>query len=230
MPYQTIIKERNISRLCHFTKTRNLPFMLGNGEDSENGILANDFIIDKSFLEKTDKQRLDGHEDYICTSVQYPNSYYFTRVKSRMEKDLFNEWAILLIDPSVIDNTSKFCSVNAATSRGRLIKKGPAAMEELFEFEIRTTKRTLRRSLLSPPNMPTDIQAEVLIHKKIDKSHVIGVIFPSRQMAERETLRLDLCGVNLDNYNVSYSEDIFSQKLKKNLDVGIRPCEIKYEG
>lgn len=229
MPYQMIIKERNISRLCHFTKSRNLPFMLGNGEDSENGILANDFILDKSFLEKTDKQRLDGHEDYICTSVQYPNSTYFNVAKKRMMEDLFNEWAVLLINPAVIDDKSKFCPVNAATAGGRLIKNGPASMQELFDFEVRG-KHLRRRTLLLPENVPTDIQAEILIHKKIDKCYITGIIFPSRRMAERETLRLDLCGVNLSEYNISYSEDIFSRELKSRLNDGITPREIKYEG
>ncbi len=48
--------------------------------DSDNGILANNFIFDSSFLNKTDENRFDRHEDYICTSVQYPNCYYFSTV------------------------------------------------------------------------------------------------------------------------------------------------------
>ena len=78
--YENIIKDRNITRLCHFTRTNNLPFILGDGIDSHNGIIANALITDASFLKPTDDNRVDGKKDYICTSVQYPNSFYFFSV------------------------------------------------------------------------------------------------------------------------------------------------------
>ena len=58
--YENIIKDRNITRLCHFTRTNNLPFILGDGIDSHNGIIANALITDASFLKPTDDNRVDG--------------------------------------------------------------------------------------------------------------------------------------------------------------------------
>ncbi|PNZ95665.1 hypothetical protein CD153_13355 [Staphylococcus carnosus] len=74
-----------MTRLCHFTKSKNLPFILGEGVDSDNGILANNFISDTSFLNKTDENRFDNHEDFICTSIQYPNCYYFSTVVKKIK-------------------------------------------------------------------------------------------------------------------------------------------------
>src|SRR5699024_10908803 len=77
------VEERGITRLIHFTKTKNLPFILGNDPHGSNGIVANNFISDKPLLEKIDEKRWDGKEDYICTSVQYPNPYYFKNAQDR---------------------------------------------------------------------------------------------------------------------------------------------------
>ncbi|MGN5884213.1 MULTISPECIES: DUF4433 domain-containing protein [Staphylococcus] len=223
--FESILKEREITRLCHFTKSKNLPFILGEGIDSDDGILANNFISDTSFLDKTDKDRYDKHEDYICTSVQYPNCYYFSSVLKRSINQIFNEWVILLIDPKVIDQTTKFCSVNAATKGGTLIEKGPEALEKMFD-EVVVGKTDFYRPDSYPDNTPTNIQGEVLVYKKVAKEDIIGLVFPTDKIAENECLRLELCGVNIKDYDIVSSSDLFEKKEVVKL---LKKGELPYE-
>lgn len=207
----SLIQERNITRLCHFTKSKNMPFILGEGIDSDNGILANNFISDLSYLSKIDENRFDKHEEYICTSVQYPNCYYFSTVVKKSQTEIFNEWIILGISPNIISDSTKFCQVNAATKGGRMIKKGNEAFESIFNETV-TGKKTFDRNKLYPKNVPTDIQAEVLIYNKIPKEYITSLIFPTEALAKRECLRLELCGVSISDYDVIVSKCLFEKK------------------
>lgn len=208
---QAVVKNRHINRLCHFTKSKNLPFILGEGIDSDNGILANNFISDTSFLNKTDENRFDNHEDFICTSIQYPNCYYFSTVVKKNQTEIFNEWTILGISPEIIDDSTKFCAVNAATKGGRMIGNGAEAFEEVFSKRVEG-KRTFLRNQNYPDNVPTNVQAEVLIYNKIPKENITSLIFPTEAIAEKECLRLELCGVNVSQYDIIVSSDLFEKK------------------
>lgn len=208
---QNLLQERGITRLCHFTKSKNLPFILGNGLDSENGILANKFISDVSFLDKTDENRFDKHEDYICTSVQYPNCFYFSKVVKQSRTEIFNEWTILGINPEIINDSTKFCAVNAATKGGRMIESGIEAFESIFNERVEG-KSTFVRNKMYPDNVPTNVQAEVLIYNKVPKDYITSLIFPTEEFAYRECLRLELCGVNVSDYEIIVSSDLFEKK------------------
>ncbi|WP_414055785.1 DarT ssDNA thymidine ADP-ribosyltransferase family protein [Macrococcus equi] len=208
--YKELIAERNITRLCHFTKTKNLPFILGNGVYTSNGIVANNFISDSSYLEKIDSQRLDKHEDYVCTSIQYPNPYYFSNASQRNMTNVFNEWSILMISPEIINETSKFSPVNAAKKSGALIESGFEAFANIFNnLDPLISRYSYERTLFHPNNLPTDLQAEVLIFKKIDIKYISDIIFSSKTAAEFELMRLKLCGIDLNQINIKYAPDLF---------------------
>lgn len=212
--YKNIIKDRNITRLCHFTRTNNLPFILGDGIDSHNGIIANALINDTSFLKPTDEKRIDGKKDYICTSVQYPNSFYFSNVQKREAQKLFSDWVIMEIDPKIIDDTTLFCPVNAATKGGTLINSGVDAFEHIFDNVVYGARdRVFEREMFKPHNIPTNIQAEVMIKNKISKEHIFGLIFASEEEAKKEKLRLELCGIDLSNTEIKYCEQLFKNKF-----------------
>ena len=71
------LEKRKITRLCHFTKFSKLLHMMELKE-----ITATDFI-DDDILDVNDKERKDGHKDYICCTVQYPNTWYLSKAKER---------------------------------------------------------------------------------------------------------------------------------------------------
>ncbi len=194
--FEAEIQRRGITHLCHFTKSSNLPFILGDGKFERNGILSTDYIRQSDYLEELDKNRLDGHTDYVCCSVQKPNSKYMDRREIESEDDLFHQWVVLYIDPSVIDETSLFSPVNAATARGRNLASGIDAFKNMFadEFEYlrKSSIHSETRDPNSPLNLTTNNQAEVLIKDKIPKDKIIGLAFPENNY-EVEKLRLSFC-------------------------------------
>ncbi|MCC4383178.1 DUF4433 domain-containing protein [Limosilactobacillus reuteri] len=199
--YQEEIQERGITRLCHFTKSSNLPFILGDGQAERNGILSTNYIQQSSYLEQLDKKRLDGHLDYVCCSVQQVNERYFYIRQQAAHEDLFHQWAIIYISPSIINGTTNFSPVNAATARGANIKSGISAFRGIFADPITYYRgiqicRKIREPNL-PANLPTDSQAEVLIKEKVPKDKIIGVAFPE-ETYKVEKQRLSFCLGKMD--------------------------------
>lgn len=213
-----IIEQRNITRLCHFTKSKNLPQILMKGK----GILASEFI-DKDIFDPNDKFRHDGKTKYINCSIQYPNIYYFNKI---FEKDVqFKEWIVLFINPYIMNNESTyFCKVNAAKNNGKYIKNGANSLEELFDKQVFKISRTSSM----PINVPTDLQAEVLIYEKIPIEAIDAIVAQSEEQAHREKVRLET--LNLQIPNIYIIPEMFNRELGINVREGKLPKEnIYYE-
>lgn len=64
-----ILCQHGVTRLCHFTKLQSLSHILL----SPDGIMATS-RIDSDMLNQVDDVRADGELDYVCCSIEYPNS------------------------------------------------------------------------------------------------------------------------------------------------------------
>lgn len=114
---QSEIKKRNITRLCHFVHTNKLLHILS----SEEGIKAVDFI-DEDILVQNDTDRYDGKKDYVNCTIQYPNYWYYKRVKDN--NYIFPDWAIIFIDPIVATlETTQFCRLMLQKGMVHILKK-----------------------------------------------------------------------------------------------------------
>ena len=181
---------RGITRLCHFTPSRNL----GHIAEDREGILASKHLgeNEKAVFNPTDSERLDGYPDHVCCSIQYPNAWYFRKARGR--ESLFRDWVILLIKPHYLWYAGvKFCPRNAAAEHGRLVDEGAEAFEALFAETVEGTG-TYRRGRHHPTFLPTDEQAEVLIPDHIRREDVIGIAVYDDAQAKREVARLKLLG------------------------------------
>ncbi len=69
-----ILKTRGVTRLCHFTKFQNLTHII----TSVDGVLASSSIRQDT-KNVNDTARYDGELDFVCCSVQYPNSWFLKR-------------------------------------------------------------------------------------------------------------------------------------------------------
>ena len=150
---------RGITRLCHFTPSRNLGHIAANLQ----GVLAARHLAEdeKAVFNPTDLRRLDGLPDHVSCSIQYPNAWYFRT--ARGQEQLFRDWVVLLVDSHYLWRTgTKFCPRNAAAEHGRLIEEGAAAFEALFADTVEGVN-TYGRGPDHPAFLPTDEQAEVLI-------------------------------------------------------------------
>lgn len=183
------VEQRGVTRLCHFTPARNLAHILAD----QIGVLASHRLEadERAVFNPTDLERLDGHRGHICCSIEYPNSWYFE--KARTKERLFPHWVVLLLSPELLLlPDTKFCARNAAAAGGALIGSGLKGFDAMYAEAVAGARgRVYRRSATRPEAVPTDDQAEVLIPDVIPLSKLLAVAVRDRGQAllEQERLR-----------------------------------------
>ena len=211
---------RRITRLCHFTPSRNLAHVA----EDPRGVLASRHLAESetAVFNPTDSERLDGFPDHVCCSIQYPNAWYFRR--ARNQDRLFKDWVILLINPHYLWRAgTKFCRRNAAAELGRLVADGADAFEGLFAETVEG-QRAFRRGPRRPAFLPTDEQAEVLIPDQVERQDVIGIAVRDEIQARRELERLALLGHR--SPRIVIAPDFFEpERLSGQLRTGRIPVE-----
>lgn len=219
------VERRGITRLCHFTPSRNLVHIL----TGTTGILATKKLQkdERSVFTPTDLQRLDRHENYICCSIEYPNAWYFDKAKSKDE--LFKDWVILFINPKYLWLPgTRFCSRNAASASGNLVAEGKEAFLSMFDQSVPGAyNKTFTRSNTHLACCPTDNQAEVLIPDTISIGDILSIGVKTKTQAKNEAVRLSLLNVPEDRFNFVIAPTLFEKyNLKECISSGKRPPEI----
>ncbi|MCB2262616.1 MAG: DUF4433 domain-containing protein [Candidatus Thiosymbion ectosymbiont of Robbea hypermnestra] len=213
---------RGITRLCHFTQSRNLAHILGDckGIFSRNRLTAMGLPHNP-----TDSDRYDGHGHFVCCSIQYPNPYYFATARGR--DHLFKDWVVILIKPEYLwAEGTKFCPLNAATSSGAYIGEGYEAFASLFTVSPPGTR--FPRSERHLDCAPTDTQAEVLIPDPISLDSMIAIAVESKEQAAREICRAELQGIAIDQ-RIIIAPDFYNRtRLSKMIRQGSRINEYIY--
>jgi hypothetical protein len=181
-----ILKARGVTRLCHFTKFQSFVQII----TSKSGVLPSESIR-SDIKNATDKARYDGELDYVCCSIEYPNSWFMERAMANNMDKIFRDWLALYVDLDILNlNEAKFCPCNASTGRGQHITDDVNA---LFANPVRYKKTFCRE-----PDMlsccPTDGQAEVLIKNGIPRSYIIGLAVGDGELAGRGDALLNTFG------------------------------------
>jgi hypothetical protein len=218
------VERRGITRLCHFTPSRNLVHIL----TGTTGILATKKLQtdERSVFTPTDLQRLDRHENYICCSIEYPNAWYFDKAKSKDE--LFKDWVILFINPKYLWLPgTRFCPRNAASDYGNRVGEGKEAFLSMFAQSVPGAyNKTWTRSNTHLACCPTDNQAEVLIPDTISIGDILSVAVQTHTQAKNEATRLSLLDVPEDRFNFVIAPTLFDKyKLSQCISSGKRPQE-----
>ena len=225
------VQRRGITRLCHFTPSRNLgQILIGNV-----GILATQKLKDdeRSIYAPTDLARLDGLADHICCTIEYPNAWYFD--KARAKEVLFKDWVVLLIDPKYLwVKGTRFSSRNAAAAFGADVAEGEAAFQKIFaDTTVGAYGKTFVRSVQRLDSCPTDEQAEVLVPDTISIANIIGVAVQSDAQARNEMVRIQLLKVPQpvqDRLRFVVAPDLFDKyQLSSSLKLGRRPEEKPFD-
>lgn len=220
---RTNAKKRGITRLCHFTPSRNLVHIASGRQ----GILASRHLSEDraEIFNPTDIERWDGFPDHVCCSIQYPNAWYFS--KARLNETLFRDWVVLLIDAKYLWRPgTKFSPINAA-SREASIAAGAEGFEALFEESVEGVRR-FRRRPKHPAFLPTDQQAEVLVPDSISMQDISGVALVDAEQAAREVTRLTLLSLEIPRLLLA-REFYNPQALSEMLIAGKIPAEIEYD-
>lgn len=218
---------RGVTRLCHFTPSRNVAHILSGN----SGLLASKYLKDdeREVFNPTDLHRFDGFDDHVCCSIEYPNGWYFR--KARACGGLFRDWVVLLIKPDWLwhDNT-KFSQRNAAAGRGAGVEQGFEAYRRLFAPSVTGAyDNTYTRDLLHPDWLPTDEQAEILIGSAISLEDVTGIAVANEAQAKREFARFRI--LQREHPRIMVVPAMFdAYGLSAAIRRGIRPVETEYNG
>jgi hypothetical protein len=130
---QREVQTRGITRVCHFTQSRNLVHIAGDpeGVKSTKTLQADQ----NACFTATDAKRIDGYTDHVCCSIEFPNAWYLARAEAK--ENLFKDWVVLFVSPDYLWNPdTRFCARNAAASRGIYVVKGFAGFQSLFAQEV----------------------------------------------------------------------------------------------
>lgn len=180
-----ILNAHKVTRVCHFTPSRNLPHILRDSELRATKDLSEDV---RAVYTPTDLERLDGHRDLVCCTIEYPNAYYWNKARAKGHAPLFPTWVVLLIEPSVLLRPGTlFCTGNASKDYGATATAGAAGLLAAYRpGVIGSGGRTFTRSDTHLLPCPTDLQAEALVPGPISLSEVIAIAVASADQAATE--------------------------------------------
>lgn len=181
---RTVVAQRGICDLFHFTRARNLSGILAHG------LLARDFLLQSPIPALlNDPERRDGHTDRISLSIGFPNACLFPVYRQRFPEEI---WVVLRLDARILWTMDcLFLPTNASSSALRDQApenfQGDDALVALFsDWSLRERERIDSMK----PWWPTDVQAEVMVHRWIPPAFIREVIFevPSASVPFRPML------------------------------------------
>ena len=194
---KSIIQEKEIPFLVHFTNLKNLDSIF------KHGLVPRDQLGRlESESEINDENRLDGHEDSISLSISFPTCQRFDKIRQTSE----DQYCSLARSPKLLlEKNSAFCKYNAADSaistQDINALKSPEALLSMFD-EL-TTQRSREEQKLKPCD-PTDVQAEVLVFGSIPKSYIVAVVFPDKASSDGYKGLIGACKSYVHNPNKGF--------------------------
>jgi ssDNA thymidine ADP-ribosyltransferase, DarT len=220
---------RGITRLCHFTPSRNL----GHIASSSDGVRSSSALrSDQSAcFTATDTKRIDGYTGHISCSIEYPNAWYLSKAEAL--EPLFKDWVVLFVAPHYIWHpATHYCPRNAAANSGGQVVGSLSGFQSLFAQSIagaygKTNTRGTKHLTCSP----TDDQAEVLVGTNITSSDILGVAVRDVVQAKNEIVRLRLAGIPGNPFQFIIAPTLFNKyELSCSIRAGKRPVELIYQG
>lgn len=218
-----ILYKHGVTRLCHFTNLQSLSHILL----SPDGIMATS-RINSDMLNQVDDLRADGELDYVCCSIEYPNSWYLDKAKERNKDEIFRDWAIMYIMPEIVKiRDIKVCECNAAKENGKYIRRGDdESIENLFAMKVNSFKYQRTDSMLSA--CPTNAQTEILIKDGIPREYIKGIVVGNEETARMVYAMRKTLGV--ETIELFISPEVITTEWRAFVQKGVRPQEEKYVG
>lgn len=217
--YDTLIN-RGVTRLCHFTKLQSLTHILS----SDRGIVSSNSIRQDT-KNVTDTERYDGELNYVCCSIQYPNSWFLRQAKAANRDQIFTDWVVMYIDPKILKSRkAKFCPCNASVQRGAYIENDMEKLESVFEYRLPTFQYPRSSGMLR--SCPTNGQAEILIEYNIPRDYIYAVAVGNEDMAGRVYSMLKVYG--LEHIEIYIAPDVLSTNWSQMIKKGKTPTEKKF--
>lgn len=215
-----VLTARGVTRLCHFTKLQSLTHII----TSANGILASS-LIPQDARKVNDTVRYDGELDFVCCSVQYPNSWFLKKSTQNNTDRVFEDWVVLYVDLSILKyRKAKFCPCNASKSSGAHINGNMDKIDSIFAPSVSTFAYSRSPKMLS--SCPTDGQAEILIKDSIPRKYINGIAVGNEDVAGRVYAIIKGCGM-VHNIALYIAPHVLTPDWSNLVKDGCRPDEIQ---
>lgn len=216
-----ILITRGVTRLCHFTKFQSLTHII----TSVDGVLASSSIR-QDMRNVNDTARYDGELDFVCCSVQYPNSWFLKIAMKNNSDRIFSEWIVLYIDLNILNyKKTKFCPCNASKENGAYINNNMDEIDSIFAPSVSTFDYPRSPKMLSC--CPTDGQAEILIENSIPREYIKGIAVGNEDVAGRVCSILKMYGV--EHISIYIAPDVLTTKWSNMIKEGCSPNEFRFE-
>ena len=221
MSAYNILTARGVTRLCHFTKFQSLTHIIS----SPDGILASSSIR-QDVKNVIDTARYDGELDYVCCSVQYPNSWFLNDAMQRNHDKIFKDWVVTYINLSILNSRrGKFSPCNASRDFGRHIDEDMDNIGSIFLTDVSTWKYSRSPNMLA--SCPTNGQAEILIKGNIPRDYIIGIAVGNEDVAERVYAMLKI--YHLKRIPLYIAPDVLTKNWSQMIRDGRQPNESRYD-
>ena len=203
----SFLKNRGVTRLVHFTPSRNLLPIISSGELRPASDLNEEVATVHAH---TDPNRFDGHLDKISFSLEYPNPYYFRIARTKTNALNYPEWSIVLMEPSIATKLGTvFSPANAALASGKNLEGGIRGITTCYSSPESSSGRVIYRGPYHLPASPTNLQAEVLVPGPVPLSDVQCIVLPSPVAVAQEFVRLRRFGVDPESVKWATSSALF---------------------
>ena len=205
---------RGVTRLCHFTKLKDLTHIL----------LSDDGIVSSTAIRPDVKDQKDPDRyDYVCCSIEYPNSWYLRQAQQRDADHVFRDWVTIYIDLDILNYRDvKFCPCNAATDCGAHILSDKSKICDLYSSP-NVVKRVRSPKMLQC--CPTDDQSEILIRDNIPYSFFSGIAVCNETVAQQVYSIIRTC--EKKPLPIYIAPDVLNTNWSSSIRAGIRPEETK---
>ncbi|OON71447.1 DarT ssDNA thymidine ADP-ribosyltransferase family protein [Streptomyces tsukubensis] len=186
----TLIQERKITEVVHFTTNRGLLGILVQRLCKARALLAKDEYLESIYHENTKWRREDPkYWSYVNLSVSEPN-HRFLRISSEdwwANEDLF--WAVLSFDPVIMTHPGVLFAPGNMGYEGITPVEGLPGAEALFADRVpKGFKKTMARWDRAP-HLPTNPQAEVLYPQAVSTRHLQRIfVFTDEDAAKAEAI------------------------------------------
>jgi hypothetical protein len=225
---KTEIAGRGITRLCHFTPSRNFGHIAAGGAV----VLSTKKLTEdeRAVFNASDLERLDGHLDHVCCSIEYPNAWYLS--KAMGQERIFRDWLVLFLSPLLmLRKGTLFSPRNAAAGRGTNLRPGLDGFLRLYESRVTGARGiTFTRTPAHLASAPPDQQAEVLIPDSITVGDILGIAVRDEEQVKNEIVRLRLIGVDAVRFTFVIAPTLFDKySLDGHIRSGMRPKEVVYQ-
>jgi ssDNA thymidine ADP-ribosyltransferase DarT-like protein len=209
-----------LTRLAHFTPSKNLPHILGDGLIRSSKDLAENA---PDYFDPTDRERFDNHPDRLCCSLEYPNGYYLAVAQNKPQFTNYPHWVCLLLDARLLTRPGTlFSPCNAARAGGAYLAEGGDALFGCYADP--SVPGGWPRGPQHRRGAPTDLQAEALVPGPIDLSHLHAIVVPSEGDAKNESGRLEKLRIEAASLTwvvapMFFERDVLSARLRWGGDI-----------